>query len=178
MSLRFFYEGGLLFTALGTLSLFFIGILAQTGKSIHAANSRALETGFRNEALSLYLSEEKAKVEERTAELITAGDDKAVIAHVLDQISDPALFLRKVESLYDNPSAISRDTLIFCDGRVFALYSHSQTIADDVVGRVWSFLDITEQRRAEERVFQLSQNIRMNWNGQSVSVVSSIKNYH
>jgi len=210
VSLRFIYEGGPLYTALGTLSLFFIGILAQTGRVIHAANVRALEEGFRNEALSVFLVEEKAKVEERTAELTTAineagtalslveatldatdngilvvdctgkitssnrrfaqmwqipaeliaaGDDKAVIAHVLDQFSDPALFLRKVESLYNTPAAISRDTLVFRDGRVFARYSHPQTLAGEIVGRVWSFLDISDQRRAEERVLQLSQNI-------------------
>ena len=91
--------------------------------------------------------------------LIAAGDDSKVLGYALDQLEDPQQFLRKVESLYHKPEAPSHDTLIFCDGRVFARFSHPQRINEQVVGRVWSFLDITDQKRAEQRVLQLSQAI-------------------
>ncbi len=93
------------------------------------------------------------------AELIAAGDDKAVIAHVLEQLADPQQFLSKVESLYNRPKAVSRDTLRFRDGRVFARFSHPQRCGGEVVGRVWSFLDISDQHRAEQRILQLSQSL-------------------
>ena len=92
-------------------------------------------------------------------DLLAAGKDEELLAHVLGQLADPQQFLAKVKALYSKPEANSRDTLHFTDGRVFARFSHPQRIGDAVVGRVWSFLDITEQHRAEQRVLQLSQVI-------------------
>ena len=100
-----------------------------------------------------------AKMWQVPDELIAGGDDENILAHVLDQIEHPEHFLRKVESLYDRPEAISRDTVTFRDGRTFARFSHPQTVHGEVVGRVWSFLDTTDQRRAEQRVLQLSEVI-------------------
>jgi PAS domain S-box-containing protein len=91
--------------------------------------------------------------------LMETGNDSEMLGYVLNQLSDPQQFLRKVEALYRKPEATSRDTLTFHDGRVFARFSHPQWINGQVVGRVWSFLDITEQKRAEQRVLQLSQAI-------------------
>jgi len=92
-------------------------------------------------------------------ELISAGDDHAVMSYALNQLADPEQFLDKVKALYSKPDARSRDVLHFADGRVFARFSHPQRIGTEIVGRVWSFLDITEQHQAEQRVLQLSQNI-------------------
>ena len=91
--------------------------------------------------------------------LMAARNDKAVLEHVTNQLADPVKFLHKVELLYNKPAAVSRDTLKFRDGRYFARLSHPQMLGDEIVGRVWSFLDITAQRQAEQRVIQLSQAI-------------------
>jgi len=90
-------------------------------------------------------------------ELLATRDDQKLLAHVLAQLKVPRQFLDRVEALYQRPAASSRDTLHFLDGRVFARFSHPQLIGNEVVGRVWSFLDITEQYQAEQRVLQLSQ---------------------
>jgi|GEM_PF-2150239 len=92
-------------------------------------------------------------------ELIASEDDQALLAHVLEQLDDPGQFLSKVEALYHTPEATSRDTLMFRDGRVFARFSHPQWLGGSVVGRVWSFLDISDQYQAEQRVLQLSRTI-------------------
>jgi hypothetical protein len=63
LSLRLLAEGGLVYSGLGILGLVFIGILAQTGKMMHAAHLQALAMGLHNEALSSFLSDGKAKVE-------------------------------------------------------------------------------------------------------------------
>jgi len=92
-------------------------------------------------------------------DLLANHDDHKMLAHVLEQLSDPERFIGKVQSLYEKPEAVSRDTLKFRDGRVFLRFSHPQRLDGEVIGRVWSFLDITEQHRAEQRVLQLSQYI-------------------
>ncbi|MDQ4064450.1 MAG: histidine kinase, partial [Actinomycetota bacterium] len=71
---------------------------------------------------------------------------------VLDQLSDPDAFISKVRALYDNPTESSVDILEFTDGRVFERYSHPQWVEGEVVGRVWSFRDITEQHFALTKI--------------------------
>jgi len=63
LSLRLLSEEGLVHIVLGLLGLFFIAVLTQTGKVMHAANLRALVLGIRNETLNSFLSREKMKQE-------------------------------------------------------------------------------------------------------------------
>ena len=77
-------------------------------------------------------------------------NDSALLDFVLDQLNDPVEFLKKVHYLYDNPGDESFDLLTFKDGRVFERFSQSQRIGSDIVGRVWSFRDVTDRAHVEE----------------------------
>ena len=81
--------------------------------------------------------------------LLGSRDDDRLIAYVLEQLTDPDAFVVKIRELYGRPDASSFDILTFKDGRVYERYSQPQMIGGHAVGRVWSFRDVTERRRAE-----------------------------
>ncbi|MET3810705.1 EAL domain-containing protein [Arthrobacter sp. UYEF3] len=87
-------------------------------------------------------------------ELADTGENGALMAFVLGQLAKPDQFLAKVSALFADPEAESHDVLHFRDGRIFERYSRPQRVDERVVGRVWSFRDVTEARRAQDRINQ------------------------
>jgi PAS domain S-box-containing protein len=90
--------------------------------------------------------------------LIDSGDDKAMLDFVLDQLIDPDEFLKKVKSLYGT-AEIANDTILFKDGRTFERYSTPLLYAGAVIGRLWSFRDITERTKAENALREAKNEI-------------------
>jgi len=92
-------------------------------------------------------------------DLLVDLNDERFLNHVLGQLVEPQRFLKSVQQARNRPASTFRDTLKLVDGRVFVRFSHPQKLGTEVVGRVWSFLDVTEQHRAEARVLQLTQAV-------------------
>ena len=84
--------------------------------------------------------------------ILVGGESRDAVMYVMDQLRDPDIFLRRVRDLYSNPDSEAWDVLEFKDGRVFERYTQPQKIGGRCVGRAWSFRDVTERRRAEERL--------------------------
>jgi PAS domain S-box-containing protein len=85
------------------------------------------------------------------AEVFACGDDKRAIDTALSKLANPDDFVAKVRDLYGHPEMSSYDVLELKDGRIFERYSQAQRIDGAAVGRVWSFRDVTERKRANEQ---------------------------
>lgn len=70
-----------------------------------------------------------------------------LMAALKDQLKDTQNFLDKTEKIYANQTEKSFDILEFKDGRIYERYSKPQWLNNEVVGRVWSFRDVTEQKK-------------------------------
>ena len=97
----------------------------------------------------LFSNERFAQLWQIPKDIISAGDDTALLQHVLVQLDDPQIFLQKVQALYQSKEE-SFDTLNFKDGRTFERRSRPLMQDGKLRGRVWSFRDITKQKQAEQ----------------------------
>ena len=91
-------------------------------------------------------------------ELAEQRNEQALLSFVLGQLEFPDVFLAGVNRLYSNPGQEGFEILELKDGRAFERHSLPQSIGPSVVGRIWSFRDITAQRRAEAAMRQ-SENM-------------------
>ncbi len=87
--------------------------------------------------------------------IMDVGEDRVLLDFVLKQLPDPDAFLKRVQSLYGTDT-VAVDTLVFKDGRVFERHGFPMMLAGAVLGRVWSFRDITERKRQERELFEKS----------------------
>jgi PAS domain S-box-containing protein len=70
--------------------------------------------------------------------------------HISPQLKDSAGFLARIKEIVASSAPETFDVLELKDGRVFERNSAIQLIKQRNVGRVWSFRDITQRKRAED----------------------------
>lgn len=82
--------------------------------------------------------------------VMVSGSDSIALRYVTKRLKHPKQFISRVRYLYKHPLQESRDIIEFKDGRFFERYSRPQMIGREVAGRVWTFHDITEIKKAEK----------------------------
>lgn len=92
--------------------------------------------------------------------IIESRDDSKAVEFVLNQLKDPGAFLTKVKDLYLQPHMESYDVLEFKDGRIFERYSQPQYIGEKIIGRVWSFRDVTDRKCVEKALEEREKHLR------------------
>jgi len=82
-------------------------------------------------------------------ELLQARDAKGLFDYLQAQLRNPAALTGRNQQLNSTAKGETFEVLEFADGRVFERYSRPQLVADQVVGRVWSFRDVSMARQTE-----------------------------
>ena len=91
------------------------------------------------------------------SQLLSIPEDRPMLEYVVQQVKDPESFVEKIRHLNSHPVETSRDEIEFKDGRVFDRYSAPVVDGDsNYYGRIWTFRDVTERKKAEDTLRQLS----------------------
>ena len=94
-------------------------------------------------------------------DLADCEDDGVLLDYVQGQLENPDQFIREVQEAYGSPETESTGQIRLTDGRIFERYSVPQRIGEAVVGRVWSFRDISERERLLHSALFLSDATRL-----------------
>ena len=84
--------------------------------------------------------------------VLATGDGATMTSFVRDQLRDPRKFVTRIVEINADHEMASFDVLDFRDGRVFERVTKPQNVDGSFVGRVWSFRDVTDRKRLEERL--------------------------
>ena len=116
-------------------------IVVNLQREVTSYNTRFLETWHLD-----------SKVAESTA-------NNMLLDTILMQIEEPDDLQDQVKQLYANPEKEAFITLLLRDSRVLECYSKPQQLDDRIIGRVWSFRDITARHQADIELRKLSSAI-------------------
>lgn len=96
------------------------------------------------------------------ASLMQLGQADERLQFLSQQTQDPEKFIARVGELFrDRPEETTLDLLELKDGRFFECYSQPQRIADEIVGRVWSFRDVTLQKHTEQTIQENEARLKL-----------------
>jgi len=85
-------------------------------------------------------------------EILKSKDFDAVLDYILPQLQEPARVLVSVNKISEQKDKTSLELIKFVDNRVYEQYSQPHKLKDDIVGRVWSFRDVTQRVNLETKV--------------------------
>ena len=121
-------------------------ILHSTLDGIYATDKKGKILMYNSRFLSLW------KI---SKSLLKPGVDNKVLDIINNQVTDQEKFLKRIRELY-NSEENSIDVIVLKDGRIFERSSSPLKQDKKIMGRVWTFRDVTEQKRAEEKIWYLS----------------------
>jgi PAS domain S-box-containing protein len=128
------------------------GALQSTADGILAVSSDGEITSYNRQFLELWRI---------PREILDAHDTTALADYILQQLSNPAAMQSRIRSFSDTSKADTFDTLEFADGRVYERFSRPQLVDDAVVGRVWSFRDVTARHWAVASLRESEHKFKM-----------------
>jgi len=95
-------------------------------------------------------NEQFTKLWNLPAEILAQNDDEVALRYVQPQVKNSPAFIAKVHEIYQKPQANLFDVIELKDGRIFERDSRPVQFEQNILGRIWSFRDVTNQNRVQE----------------------------
>ncbi|WP_224364418.1 PAS domain-containing sensor histidine kinase [Hyalangium versicolor] len=95
--------------------------------------------------------------------LLTGVDAMQAVVAAAPRVKNPAQFVARLQEMFLISDQEYVDTVEFRDGCILERTSLPQRMGDTIIGRVWSYRDVTEERRAkeaQERLLEAEQRAR------------------
>jgi diguanylate cyclase (GGDEF)-like protein/PAS domain S-box-containing protein len=97
-------------------------------------------------------------------EFMASQNKTRLLTFAIEQLQDPEAFLQRIRELPTQVDAELYDILELKDGRIFERYSLPQRAGEKIIGRVWSFHDITERQRIQTSLLESERRFRAIFN--------------
>jgi PAS domain S-box-containing protein len=88
------------------------------------------------------------------------GEGTRIFEFLKTQAADPGEFAARVEKLFRQPERADHALIALHCGRVVEWYSKPQWLGERIVGRVWSFRDVTARIQAEQSLRESEERFR------------------
>lgn len=122
-----------------------------TADGILVTNTRGYTLNFNQKFVNLWQIQD--------ADLVMQ-EEPQIFKYVAQFLKNSEGFTDRIQDLYAQPTAESHDILELQDGRFLEGRSRPQRMNDQVIGRVWSFQDVTERQLTEARIrYQASHDL-------------------
>lgn len=107
--------------------------------------------------------------------MLESGTESISFDYILEQLSNPAAVIADVQYLYENPNWEGNLPLLhFKDGRIFERFTQPQRIGAEIVGRVYSFRDVTQRLMSEDELRIRERAIEASTHGVAIVDISKV----
>jgi diguanylate cyclase (GGDEF)-like protein/PAS domain S-box-containing protein len=100
------------------------------------------------------------------------------LALLTQQVHDSHDFVQRITRLMQAPQEDGYDIIALHDGRVIERYATPYRVGQRIAGRVWSFLDVTDRKRAEAELWASRARLRAIFDNAAVGVCLLDKDGH
>lgn len=109
--------------------------------------------------------------------MLECGKESMSFEYILEQLIDPQSLISDVQYLYQNPEWQGElPELFFKDGRIYERFTQPQRVGSQIVGRVYSFRDVTQRRLAEDELRIRERAIEASSHGIAIIDISKNEN--
>ncbi len=78
------------------------------------------------------------------SQIVREQDEKLALEFAYSQVKNPHIFIKEIQEIYIHIESEISDIIKFKDGRLFKRTSQPQYLKDKIVGRIWTFREITQ----------------------------------